>query len=346
MSRLLVVSPVRDENAHIERVVRAMAGQTRPPALWLVVDDGSTDGTLETLRRLATEVTFMRVMERPPASGEGDRLAAALEARAFNSALEQLDWRSFDFVGKLDGDIELGPDHFERLLEAMDADPSLGICGATLVEPQPGGEWARVRIPSHHVHGAVKLYRRRCFEEIGGVHERLGWDTIDETYARMAGYDSRTLPDAIARHWRPSATAQGALRGRARHGECAWIVHYGPLWVALRSLKVGTHRPRILSGAAFLWGYASAALRGIPRVDDPRFRRFTRAELRARMLVPLHARGDDESSTPDRALTLQWTSPTPCDSSGTCASSSRSPRWWRWPARRSPRSTSASCRRR
>jgi hypothetical protein len=136
----------------------------------------------------------------------------------------------------------------------------------------------------------VKLFRRECLEAIGGIPERLAWDTIDETYARMRGYETRSFDDLVARHHRPWGSADGRLRGRARHGECAWILHYDPVWVTLRSAKVGRSSPPVVSGLAFLWGYWAAALRGVPRVEDPEFRRFTRRELRARVRSSLNFR--------------------------------------------------------
>jgi glycosyltransferase involved in cell wall biosynthesis len=273
-----------------------MEAQTRPPDLWLVVDDGSTDGTRELLRELAPQVSFMRVVEhdKPAVSGDPrDRLGEALEARAFNHGLAQVaDAAAFDLIGKLDGDIELPPEWFETMVERMRADEGLGIAGGTLIEPL-GGTWRKLVIPEYHVHGAVKLYRRECFTQIGGVHERLAWDTIDETYARLAGYRTRSYRDLVANHLRPAASADGQLRGRARHGECAWILHYPLAWVALRSLKVAFDSPRVLSGLWFLYGYVAAAVRGVPRVPDQRFRRFTRSELRAR----LHGRGPGAAVT-------------------------------------------------
>jgi hypothetical protein len=140
-----------------------------------------------------------------------------------------------------------------------------------------------VRVPSHHVPGAVKLYRADCFERIGGVREQLGWDTIDETYARMYGFRTRSYRDLVARHHRPTATADGVLRGRARHGECAWVSHYPPYFAALRALKHAALRPRGLSGIAFAYGYIRAAARSTPRVDDAAFRTHIRAELAHRV---------------------------------------------------------------
>lgn len=290
--RLLVVTPTHNEVDHIERVVEGVAAQTRPPAEWIVVDDNSTDGTGELLRALAARVPFMRVVDNGRAEdleSARDRLAMAAAPRAFNAGLDEARG-DFTHVAKLDGDIELPPDYFERMLESLEQDPTLGIVCGDLIEPAPAG-WRRLAIPPHHVHGALKLYSVDCLEAIGGVRECLGWDTIDETYARMRGFRTRSYPDVVAKHLRPSGSADGALRGRARHGRCAWIAHFGVGWVAMRSVKVGLRmRPYGLSGAAFLGGYLYAALVRVPRVEDREFRLFVRQELRTRVRGALRRR--------------------------------------------------------
>jgi poly-beta-1,6-N-acetyl-D-glucosamine synthase len=284
--RILIISPVRNEAAHIERVVASVAAQELPPERWIVVDDGSDDGTLEILRRLEAEVPFLEVHE----SGAlpevvTDRLARAAAPRTFNRGLAFVgDWREYTHVMKLDGDIELKPDYFSELMARFEADPALGLAGGVLDEPIAGGGYRRIQIPRVHVHGALKLYTRECFEAIGGVQVRLGWDTIDETYARMRGFKAWSFPDIVSIHNRPLGSADGTLRGHARHGECAYIAHFTPTWVALRAVKVGRRRPYGLSGLAFFYGYVRAAVGRVERVADPEYRRFTHMELRRRML--------------------------------------------------------------
>jgi glycosyltransferase involved in cell wall biosynthesis len=291
--RLLIVSPVRNEAPHIARVARAVAAQELAPARWIAIDDGSSDGTLGRLHDLRAQIpclTVLRAPGRDPAAGARDRLAHAVEARNFNIALAYAGWREYTHVMKLDGDVELPPDYLRRLLARFAAEPRLGLAGGVLVEPRAGGGTRPVAIARDHVHGALKCYTRACLEAIGGVQERLGWDTIDETYARMRGFHTRSLPELVCVHHRPLASADGALRGHARHGRCAYITHQGALWVALRALKVAARAPRGLSGGAFLYGYASAALRREPRVADGDYRRFTRRELRGRLARALAPR--------------------------------------------------------
>jgi biofilm PGA synthesis N-glycosyltransferase PgaC len=289
--RLLLISPVRNEAEHFERVAAAVAQQTRPPDLWIVVDDGSTDETPEILSRLAQQIEFMRVVnvhpqDRALAGAVKDRLASAAEVKAFNLGLRSVDWRSYSHIAKLDGDTELPREYFERLLDRFTGDERLGLAGGVYADPDPGANgWSVVEIPlDYHVPGTLKCYTRACLQAIGGLQERLAWDTIDETYARMHGYRTRAFPDLVARHHRPWGSADGTIRGRARHGRCAYIAHFPLLWATLRAFKVARARPRVLSGGAFLYGYLRAAAKREARVEDRELRRFVRRELRARML--------------------------------------------------------------
>jgi GT2 family glycosyltransferase len=283
--RLLVVSPVHNEAAHIELVALALASQTRQPDLWVVVDDQSTDETPQMLAQLAERLDFISVISRqPPASADApkDRLAIAAPPRAFNLGLNSADWQAFTHIAKLDGDVELPPRYFELLLGEFANDAALGLAGGVMQE-RDGEGWSEAHAANdYHVRGGLKCYSRECLEAIGGIQERLAWDAIDEIYARMRGYKTRTMLRLIALHHRPTASADGLLRGRARHGQCAYIVRFTLPWVTLRAFKVARERPRALSGFAFLYGYLRSALLRVPRIDDPEFRRFVRRELRDR----------------------------------------------------------------
>ena len=235
---------MRNEAAHVERVARALAAQTVPPAEWVVVDDGSTDDTAARLRRWPAEVPFLRVHARETEPGPVvDRLTrrgrpARLQLRPRPRRAPGLDPR---------GQARRRHRAAARLLRAhprgVRARPRARDGRRQPRSSRAAAGWCRCRSRAHHVHGALKCYTRECFDAIGGVQARLGWDTIDETYARMRGYTTRNYDDIIAIHHRPTRSADGTLRGRARHGECAYIAHFSPLWVALRSLKVARDRP-------------------------------------------------------------------------------------------------------
>lgn len=285
--RLLIISPVFNEAAHIEAVVRGMATQIRPPDEWIVVDDRSTDGTLELLTDAAQAVPFMRVISAPPLSiAMGtDRLLHASEARAFNHGLRLS--AGFTHVGKLDGDIELPSDYYERLIPRFRDDPRLGIAGGVLCERSIRSWKVRGDSDLQHVRGALKLYSRECFEAVGGVREVLGWDGVDEVLARMSGYHTQSFGDLVARHHRAVGSAQGRLRGHRRLGRCMYVEGYPPAWILARAIKVATSRPRLLSGAAYCAGYAEAAARGVPRFEADGYRQHLRRELRTRAALSL-----------------------------------------------------------
>lgn len=285
---ILIISPVRNEAAHIETVIRALAAQELLPTRWIVSDDSSDDDTLAILRSWEARLPWMTVVSASdaPTGPVADRLARAAAPRNFNNGLSVSDWANggYTHVMKLDGDIELAPTYLRVLMERFAADPALGLAGGVIKEPLATGGWRHIHIPRVHVHGALKCYSRPCFEAIGGVQERLGWDTIDGTYARMRGYWTHSFVDMVSIHHRPIGSADGTLRGHARHGECAYIAHYTPSWVALRSLKTARYRPAVLSGISFFFGYCRAAARRVERVPDAEYRRFTHRELRRRML--------------------------------------------------------------
>jgi len=286
--RLLVISPVRNEAAHIEQTVLAVAAQTRRPDLWLIVNDESTDETPQILSQLAERFDFMSVIDGQPStrSVSKDRLAVAAEARAFNTGLNSVPWQTFTHIAKLDGDIELPPNYFERLLDEFQRDPSLGLAGGVLRERD--GSQGREDSPSdYHVRGALKCYTKDCLTAIGGIEERLAWDAIDEIYARLKGFKTRTLPELIGLHLRTCGSADGILRGTARHGRCAYIIHFPLPWISLRAVKIASYRPVVLSGFAFLGGYLWASVVKTPRVEDPAFRAFVHRELGARTRAAL-----------------------------------------------------------
>jgi biofilm PGA synthesis N-glycosyltransferase PgaC len=285
--RLLIVSPVRNEAAHIERVASGLAAQTHPPERWVVVDDGSEDETPQILRRLERELDFLHVVSTPAGYTReaADRLAVAAAPRAFNYGLRAIgptELAGFTHIGKLDGDVELRPDYYRSILDRFDDRPALGIAGGVILE-RSDGEWQPTPCATSHVRGALKLYSRECFTAIGGLQERLGWDGIDQVLAGMHGFETRSFNGAEALHHRHTGSADGRLRGHVRWGEAHWILHHGALWTLVRAGKEARKRPRGASGVAYLYGYARAAARRVPRVEIEGYGRFVRAEQRRRM---------------------------------------------------------------
>jgi len=279
--RYAVISVVKNEEAYLPRTVASMLSQTRRPEAWIVVDDGSTDRTPEILAEAAGAHPWITVLRD---EGTGERNPSFATARGFNRALPRVRELPVEAIAKLDGDMEFAADYFERLLDAMAADPRLGIVGGRALEPHADGSWGLVRISPHHVHGATQIFRREVLEAQGGLTLGVGEDTVTIIRARLAGWTTRSLPDVVFHHLRVTGSAGGRLRAQRAKGRAAYRVGYHPVFAVLRALRNAVRRPYLASGAAFLQGFVSGYREHAPRALSPEEIRAFRAEQRRALL--------------------------------------------------------------
>ena len=285
--RIVAISPFLNEDALLPRFLDSLDAQSRRPDRLLLVDDGSTDGSAEIAMRFCADRDFAALLRRPLRPAEFDRLAAAAELRAFHWAVDRLD-EPYDLIVKMDTDLELTPSLFAELERKFLDNPDLGVAGAFLSVRSQNGALVRERCPAHHVRGATKFYRRRCFEEIQPVLPLLGWDTVDEVKARMHGWQTRSyaLAGGDPVHLRPSGSYDGALRAYRRWGRCAYGYGSAPLYTVLASLSHCLRRPLALGGVNYMWGWFAACLARRPRAAAD-VRRFLRREQRRALLAAL-----------------------------------------------------------
>jgi poly-beta-1,6-N-acetyl-D-glucosamine synthase len=258
----VVVTPAHNEEAFIERTIVSMIRQSARPIRWVVVNDGSTDGTRDIIERYARQHPFITLFD---IQRDGERSFSS-KVRAFNYGLSQCDDLHFDYVGNLDADISLNSDYFSRVLNEFQRDALLGIAGG-IVRSRIANAFVTQVTSLDSVAGAVQLFRLRCFQQIGG-YKPLPWGGIDaaaEITARMKGWKVRTFPEIAALEHRRTGTAtSGPLASRAREGLKYHSLGYGFFFLCLRCLYRLTERPRILGSGATLLGYLYARLRGRP----------------------------------------------------------------------------------
>jgi glycosyltransferase involved in cell wall biosynthesis len=275
-----VITPVRDEAEHIESLIESVAGQTIGPCEWVIVDDGSTDGTGAILDRASAQFPWLHVVHR---ANRGFRKSGGGVVQAFYDGYNSLRSTDWDFVVKLDGDLSFAPDYFQRCLKHFLEDPALGIGGGEIYH-NVSGEMKREGNPRFHVRGATKIYRKACWEAIGGLWTAAGWDTIDEVKANMLGWRTQSFPELRLHHHRVTGVAEGIVRDRVKHGEVCYVSGYHPLFVLASCLIRLLQKPYVIGSAAILYGFLRAHWTHPPRLEDRAYRRYIRAQQLRRLV--------------------------------------------------------------
>jgi len=275
--RYCLITPCRDEAAHARRTLDSVARQTLTPALWVIVDDGSRDETPAILQEYAQTLPFVRIVRR---ENRGYRKVGAGVIEAFNAGYATIDPCDFDYICKLDLDLDLPPGYFEGLVRRMEAEPRLGTTSGKpwFVHPHSGALVPEVCGNEMSV-GMTKFYRRTCFTELDGFVSQVMWDGIDCHRARMRGWLAESLEDPALRflHLRPQGASQtGIVTGRARAGFGQYFMGTAPLYYLASAGFRAREHPAIVGSLAMLWGYARSALHRLPRYEEPGFRAFLR----------------------------------------------------------------------
>ncbi len=275
--RFLIITPARDEESTIGTTLSSMINQTCRPDHWVVVDDGSTDRTSAIAEVHAVQNQFITILRRPDRGfrSPGEGVVEAFEF-GLDHALAQ-GWL-FDVVGKLDADLDLPHHALACIRDAFAADPTLGIAGLRRLERRtPKGALAGVAPPEGFVGGPTKFYRWSCFEEIGGLIRRAGWDGVDNVRANLKGWRTREISSPTVVHLRSTGTHSG--EGFARACRKYGLVSYhmgGHLWYFILRMTFRSLRARDIRVAWHMArGYAAALAADEPRQDTD-FRRFLR----------------------------------------------------------------------
>jgi poly-beta-1,6-N-acetyl-D-glucosamine synthase len=280
MTRYAIVTPVRNEEQHLERTIESVLSQTVLPAEWVIVDDGSTDGTGAIIDRYATQVPWIRAVHR---ADRGFRKAGGGVIEAFYEGYNSVSNQVWDFVVKLDGDLTFSPDYFEQCFAHFTSEPRLGIGGGEIYHDL-GGELKLEANPAFHVRGATKIYRRACWEAIGGLCVAPGWDTVDEVKANMLGWSTHSFAELRLIHHRFTGSAEGLLRDRVKHGVACYVSGYHPLFVAVKCVSRLAQKPYLIGSAAIFYGFLKGHVTHAPRIRDARLIRYLRGQQLRRLI--------------------------------------------------------------
>jgi hypothetical protein len=281
LPRYVLITPARNERDFIELTIKSVVAQTVRPLKWVVVSDGSTDGTEEIVSRYASEYPWIELVRMPKRTGRD----FAGKVHAFNAGLERMKGLAHEVVGNLDGDVSFEEDYFAFLLQKLVEDPKLGLVG-TPFKDGAGFAYDYNYVSIEHVSGACQLFRRECFEEIGGFVPVKGGgvDVIAVITAQMKGWRTQTFTEKAILHHRPLGTAEhGALIARFRAGTKDYALGNLLIWEISRSVYQFKNRPLVVGGLMLLIGYLWSMVRRVNRPVSPELVQFRQREQMQRL---------------------------------------------------------------
>ncbi|MCR9258153.1 MAG: glycosyltransferase family 2 protein [Pseudomonadaceae bacterium] len=274
-SKYLLITPCRDEADYLQKTIDSVGSQTILPTKWVVIDDGSTDETPQILERAQEKYDFLQVVRR---EDRGKRSVGPGVMDAFYAGLAVVDLDAYDFVCKLDGDLEFQPGYFERLMELMDDDPLLGNISGKLFL-RYGERLVEERLRNDNAIGPCKFYRVECFKAIGGFVRQVSWDGIDGHICRINGWIPAAKDEPVLQviHLRRMGSSEISFwEGRQRHGRGKYFMGSRPYFVFVMAIYRMFERPYIVGGIGIMVGYIRAVFKGQQRYDNPEYLRYFR----------------------------------------------------------------------
>ena len=273
----VLITPARNEEEFIEKTLESVARQTYLPLKWVIVNDGSTDGTASRIDPYLSKYDWIELVNL---AVRRERNFAA-KVHAFNAGQERVKNLNYEIIGNLDSDVSLDPDHFEFLLTRFKEDARLGVAGTVFREESGYNSETDSLEGQLHVSGQCQLFRRQCFVDIGGyfANKAGGIDWIAVTTARMKGWKTRSFREKSFFHHRHLGTAErSALAAAFSYGQKDYYLGGHPVWQFFRVTYRMVKPPYVVEGLALGLGYGWAALRRAKRPISKELMAFHRRE--------------------------------------------------------------------
>jgi len=278
--KYVLITPARNEALYIEETIKSVIQQTVLPIEWVIVSDGSTDGTDDIVKKYVAQYDWIKYVRMP----ERAERNFAGKVNAFKAGYMKVNDLNYDIVGSLDSDISFEEDYMSFLLSKFSINQKLGIAGTPFREN--GTSYDFRFSATEHVSGACQLFRRECYEDIGGYVPVKGGgiDLVAVLTARMRGWETRTFTEKHSLHHRPEGTATGSLfKSRYKDGQKDYALGAHPLWELFRTVYQMSRKPLFIGGFAMLCGYLSNMIRNVDRTVSNELMQFRRKDQMRRL---------------------------------------------------------------
>jgi len=276
-AKYAIVTPVRDEEEFIEKLILSVLNQTVGPGKWIIINDGSTDRTEEIIKRYLSENPWIELLNLPNRRNRepgGDSI--------FDIGLRRLDLEQIEFLARVDADVSFEPNYFERMIKIFRENPRLGVASGEMAYLVDGCPKA-VRGPSFQTHGPNKFYRVACFQDIGGLEKDLGWDIVDNVKAIYKGWGARRIPETQFIHYRPVGSRRGAWGIFENWGKAAYLTGYHPLFFFGKFVRRLVTYPYILGSLLMAYHYSNGFIQHKPQIVSREIKHFMQNEQLRRL---------------------------------------------------------------
>ncbi|MAZ58124.1 MAG: glycosyl transferase family 2 [Flavobacteriales bacterium] len=271
--KTLIITPACNEEKHLAALIDSMSNQSILPSCWLIVDDGSTDSTSNVIKQSTIKYSWIKYLRKEKT---GTRSPGKSVMETFYFGFNHINNREYDVIFKLDADLVLPPNYIETIINEFQKNTKIGMVGGVCVIESNGQHILETETNLDHIRGALKAYRKECFQEIGGLVQKMGWDTVDEHYARFKGWKVSVLTDLEVLHQRSTHQEYGFLKAAFRNGKMLYSIRMDIFLVIANSIKKVFKFPYLLLGLFMCLGYVYAFLTRYERIVNKDLGKFIR----------------------------------------------------------------------
>ncbi len=250
--KVLIITPACNEEHHLSDLIESMIQQSVLPVEWIIIDDGSTDNTSNLIIKASNKYSWITYLRKEK---NGLRSPGKSVMEVFYYGFDKRKKNDYDIYMKIDADLILPNNYLAEIIQQFIQHPTIGICGGICVIKKSYDYTIEQQTNMDHVRGAIKAYRKECFLEIGGLVKKMGWDTIDEHYARYRKWEVCVLSNLHVIHRRSTNQDYGFFRAAYRNGRMLYSIRMGFILLIVNCLKNSIRKPYLLLFFAMFFGY-------------------------------------------------------------------------------------------